>query len=175
MEEDDSEEEADGGESEEDEGEHEDDEGESEEEEEEKEHEELRAILDKYKLEWLSFQINGQITMAQRDEAFSEIFQTCEREMLRKGEEIMEEEEYENADEVDESEEEEKEEEGEEDMEHEVIRAIRSKHPQEWWKSQIVDEMSVAQKWEECIRYNCKCAEKLHKNRKELAKRGIVR
>jgi hypothetical protein len=163
MEEDDSEEDADGGESEEDEGEHEDDEGESEEEEEEKENEELRAILDKYKLEWLSFQINGQITMAQRDESFSEIFQTCEREMLRKRKEIMEEEEEEDEDE------------GEEDMEHEEIRAIRSKHPQEWWESQIVDEMSVAQKWEKCIRYNCECTEKLQKKRKELAKRGRVR
>jgi hypothetical protein len=78
----------------------------------------------------------------------------------------MEEEEYESEDEVDE---------GEEDVEHEVIRAIRSKHPQKWWESQIVDEMSVAQKWEECIRYNCKCAEKLQKKRNELAKRERVR
>jgi hypothetical protein len=34
--------------------------------------------------------------MAQRDEAFSEIFQTCKREKLRKREEIMEEEEDED-------------------------------------------------------------------------------
>jgi hypothetical protein len=144
MEGDDSEEDADGGESEEDEGEHEDDKGESEgeeeEEEEEEEHEELRAILDKYKLEWLAYQTNGSITMAQRDKAFSEITQACERAMLRKREEIMEEEE----DESEEGDEEHEEEEENEKGKQEEVRATKSKPNLKCWVSDLLGEETVA-------------------------------
>jgi hypothetical protein len=148
MEEDDSEEDEGGEEhSDEDEEEHEDEEGESDEDEEEEEkNEELRAILRKYELQLLAYHPSSSITTAQRDQAYSEITQACEREMLMKREEIMKEEEDESEDEVDESEdevdegEEEDEEKGEneedkkneedEERKQEILRAYLSMpHP----------------------------------------------